>query len=150
MHELVLFGIGLVLMSVTVTMHAYGTSLWKDRILSHYSTLDGEVKRSEVYTVLLLTAVILLALHLVEVLIWAIVYQLLTPISVIGSLEQAYYFSLVTFTTLGYGDITLGPDWRILSGMEALNGVLLIGWTTAFLYAVLQRTWEFSQKGGGV
>jgi hypothetical protein len=44
----------------------------------------------------------------------------------IGTFEEALYFLIVTFTTVGYGDITLGAEeWRLLSGTEALNGVLL-------------------------
>ena len=56
--------------------------------------------------------------------------------------ETALYFSFVTFTTLGYGDITLSEGWRLLSGIEALNGLLLVGWTTALLFAIVQRGWQ--------
>ena len=67
----------------------------------------------------------------------------LGQIATFGELAtRFYYFSFVTMTTLGYGDITLNSDWRILSGLEAIDGILLIGWTTAFLFAVLQRTWN--------
>lgn len=48
----------------------------------------------------------------------------------------------VTFTTLGYGDIVLGPEWRLLSGIEAINGIVLFGWSTAFLFAIVQRSWK--------
>jgi hypothetical protein len=68
--------------------------------------------------------------------------MILLPEAVLGTFEEAIYFSFVTFTTLGYGDITLPEIWRILSGFEALNGVLLIGWSTAMLFAVVQRTWK--------
>ena len=52
------------------------------------------------------------------------------------------YMSFVTLTTLGYGDITLvAHEWRLLSGIEALNGILLVGWTTALLFLVVQRSW---------
>jgi len=55
---------------------------------------------------------------------------------------------VVTFTTLGYGDITLPEqEWRMLSGIEALNGILLVGWTTAFLFAVVQRSWSSTARG---
>ncbi len=57
----------------------------------------------------------------------------------IAGLEPAVYFSLVTFTTLGYGDITLGEDWRILSALCAANGLLLFGFSTAFLVELMRR-----------
>jgi hypothetical protein len=45
----------------------------------------------------------------------------------------------VTFTTLGYGDVTLGPDWRMLAAFEAANGLIMFGWTTALVIAYMQR-----------
>ncbi len=146
MHALVLFVIGAFLLAITVLIHAYGSSLWMNYMLATYTKGNGVVVDTKASRVLLLTAVVLLSLHLLEVFIWASAYWLLAPLSGIKTFETAFYFSLVTFTSLGYGDVTLGPQWRILSGMEALNGVLLIGWTTAFLYAVLQRIWKFSHQ----
>lgn len=55
------------------------------------------------------------------------------------NVNEAIYFSLVTFTTLGYGDITLSENWRVMSAFEATNGVLMLGWTTALIVAVGQR-----------
>ena len=77
-----------------------------------------------------------------EIVVWALAYLYLLPPNVLGTFEEATYFSFVTFTTLGYGDITLTEVWRILSGIEALNGILLIGWSTAMVFAVVQRTWK--------
>jgi hypothetical protein len=64
------------------------------------------------------------------------------PSDELATFEQAAYFSFVTFTTLGYGDITLSESWRLLSGIEALNGILLVGWTTAMIFTVVQRIWQ--------
>jgi voltage-gated potassium channel Kch len=88
------------------------------------------------------TAILLLVLHVVEIVLWAAAYLLLLPPSEVTTFEEAVYFSFVTFTTLGYGDITLSGTWRILSGIEALNGILLVGWSTALLFAVMQRIWQ--------
>lgn len=89
------------------------------------------------------TSLVLLMIHLVEVMVWALAYLFLVPDNQLDTLERAVYFSIVTFTTLGYGDITLADhQWRLLSGVEALNGVLLAGWTTAFLFVVFQRSWK--------
>ena len=91
---------------------------------------------------LLTTVVVATVLHALQVTIWAIAYIMMLPAGELQTMEEAIYFSFVTFTTLGYGDITLSEGWRILSGMEALNGILLVGWTTALLFAVVQRTWQ--------
>ena len=66
--------------------------------------------------------------------IWAAAY---VGIGAIESLEPALYFSVVAFTTLGFGDITLPLEWRLLSGLTAANGLLLFGLSTAFLVEFL-------------
>ncbi len=53
--------------------------------------------------------------------------------------QDAIYFSLVTFTTLGYGDIVLAERWRVLAAFEAANGIIMFGWTTAIIVAAVQR-----------
>ena len=59
-----------------------------------------------------------------------------------SAVGNCLYFSVVTFTTLGYGDISLSADYRLLSGIEALNGIILVGWTTAMIFSVVQRIWR--------
>lgn len=60
-------------------------------------------------------------------------------LGIFTDLERALYFSMVAFTTLGFGDITLPQDWRLLSGMIAANGLVLFGLNTAFLFEILHR-----------
>jgi len=72
----------------------------------------------------------------VEVGAWAGTYLL---IGAIQEAESAFYFSTVTFTTLGYGDIVLTGQWRILSDFEAANGIIMFGWSTAVIFAAVQR-----------
>jgi hypothetical protein len=72
-----------------------------------------------------------------ESLIWAGLYL---GVGAISDPNEAVYFSLVTFTTLGYGDVTLAEDWRVLGAFESANGVTMFSWTTALVVAVLQRT----------
>ncbi|GAL68454.1 Kef-type K+ transport systems predicted NAD-binding component [Jejuia pallidilutea] len=59
-----------------------------------------------------------------------------------SSFSEAWYFSLVTFTSLGYGDVTLTGHWRLLSGVEAINGIMLIGWSTAMMYSLIQQIYK--------
>ena len=130
------------LVAVTVAIHAFGTVFWIRYVGRHYTGTDGEIRGHKTLAALTWSAVWLLMLHLLEVVVWAVFYLLITPVEEIGTFEEAVYFSVVTFTTLGYGDITLADhQWRLLSGAEALNGVLLVGWSTALLFAVVQRCW---------
>lgn len=137
MFELIF--IGTLLVAVTVVIHALGTHHWVRFLLQRYMGADGHWRDEANLRVLIATAVALMGLHLVEVMVWALTYLWIVPPDQLGSFEQATYFSFVTFTTLGYGDVTLGPEWRLLSGIEAMDGILLVGWTTALLFAVLQR-----------
>ena len=68
--------------------------------------------------------------------VWALAYL---EIGAFATLEQAVYFSLVCFTTLGFGDLLLPQDWRILAGMTAANGLLNFGLLTALLIEALRH-----------
>ena len=54
-------------------------------------------------------------------------------------LDSAIYFSAVTYTTTGYGDLVLPEDWRMVGAVEALTGILMCGWSTAFFFTVVSR-----------
>ena len=58
----------------------------------------------------------------------------------VAGLEPALYFALVAFTTVGFGDMTLTVDWRLLSALIAANGFLLFGWSTAYMVELVRRT----------
>ena len=73
---------------------------------------------------------------LLELSLWAAFYL---AVGAMSALEPALYFSTVTFTTLGYGDIVLNESWRLLAAFEAANGTIMFGWTTALVFAVVNR-----------
>ena len=77
---------------------------------------------------------LMLVVSLLEVSVWAAMYVLLDAIE---GFERALYFSMVTFTTLGYGDIVLESRWQLLAAFEAANGIIMFGWTTAIVIAVV-------------
>jgi hypothetical protein len=76
---------------------------------------------------------------ILEVWTWAVLY---IALGAIETLENAVYFSTVTFTTLGFGDITLDENWRLLSSFEAANGLLMFGWSTALVFAAVRWVYQ--------
>ncbi len=135
--------IGLVVIGITIVIQGYGTKFWIDLLRNNYTNkpLNGFDHRT--VRLLVYSAIFLLSLNFLQAIIWGFTYYLLPGITEFETLEKAIYFSLVTFTTLGYGEITISSSSRILSGFEAMNGVLLLGWTTAMMFSVLQ----FVMKG---
>ena len=140
MLKLSLIGAGLV--AITVAIHALGTTGLVRYLVNKYFERGGAWNSWRAHYALTMTAVILIFLHALEIMVWAGAYTALLPAGELADLETAIYFSFVTFTTLGYGDITLSEGWRLLSGIQALNGILLVGWSTALMFAVVERYWR--------
>jgi len=78
-------------------------------------------------------------LHLLELSTWALFYYWK---GAIGDAQSAFYFSAVTYTTTGYGDLVLPVEWRLLGGIEALTGILMCGWSSAFFFAIVSRMYD--------
>ena len=87
-------------------------------------------------TVMISTVLVLMAAHAVEVFVWASAYLI---VGVVPGKAGSVYFEFVNYTSLVYGDILLVERWRLLGPITALNGVLLIGWSTAVIFEVLRR-----------
>jgi hypothetical protein len=85
------------------------------------------------------TASVLMAAHTIEVLVWSLTYALTSAAPDSTNLVD---FAFVNYTTLGYGDVVPLDRWRLLGPMTAMNGVLMFGWSTALIFAVLQKTVE--------
>lgn len=76
----------------------------------------------------------------VEIWLWALVYM---GVGAFPDFEHALYFSTVAFSTVGFGDIVPVVEWRMLGALEAINGFLMIGWSTAYLIAASTRIGPF-------
>ncbi len=128
--------IGCVLMIVTTFVHS-GCTLAALLALrkSHAQRWGLRSRWTRVSLVALLVLMMFLA-SLLEVAIWAATYL---AHGAIAGLEKALYFSMVTFTTLGYGEIVLGERWRLLASFEAANGIIMFGWTTALIFAFVHH-----------
>src|SRR4029453_17320303 len=75
-------------------------------------------------------------LHLIEITVWALFYVWKHAMP---ELQSALYFSAVTYTTTGYGDLVLPKEWQLVGAVEALTGILMCGWSTGFFFAVVSR-----------
>lgn len=78
----------------------------------------------------------LFVLHAVEIWLYAGFYVL---VGALQNLEPALYFSTSSYTTVGYGDVVLDQRWRLLGAIEGANGLILLGWSTAFFVAIVGR-----------
>ena len=131
--------LGLFIIGLTVVIQAQGTNYWLQKFISAQKRLTQDQLRKRTVRILIATSSFLITLHLIQASIWALLYLWLPGITEFQSFEKAIYFSLVTFTTLGYGEITIESGNRILAGFEAINGIILIGWSTAFMFFVYQE-----------
>ncbi|MFY9732994.1 MAG: ion channel [Candidatus Acidiferrales bacterium] len=77
-----------------------------------------------------------LAAHLVDIALWAALFRICGEFAGLGT---AYYHSAVNYTTLGYGDLLMTPPWRMLGPLEAADGMLMFGVSTAMIFALIQR-----------
>jgi hypothetical protein len=82
-------------------------------------------------------------LHIIEAAVWAAAYRI---IGAIADNKSAMLYSLGALTTYGHDDIHLESQWRMMGALEALNGMLLFGLTTAFLFAMIQRVWPTTRR----
>lgn len=129
--------IGALVMSATVAVHAEVLSMLSRKLpwlVNHSHRWPARV--ADTGLIVIAVHVIMFA-HTVEVILWAIALLLTGAVQ---GVEPAVYFSLVCFTTLGFGDITLPAEWRFLSAILGANGFLLFGWSTAYMVEFIRRT----------
>ena len=103
----------------------------------------GDVGKEMVKVVLLSALTVWMSLAIVlEAGLWALFYLFDPLITALPDLETAFYFSMVTFTTLGFGDVVLTGPWRMLASIQAANGVIIFGWTTALIFYFIQHIYK--------
>jgi hypothetical protein len=97
---------------------------------------NHHLARYQFFVTISSAVILVLAANTVCVWIWA---MLLFLLGIFSSLEEAVYFSISSFTTVGYGDLVVGRDWRVLSGFVSVNGLLAFGIFTAFLVEIFRE-----------
>ena len=128
--------IGGLLIVLTTFVHAGGT-LAALEVLRRPHFLRWGLRNSWTRVSLIASLVLMMFFAaLAEVGLWAVAYRL---VDAFPAFEPALYFSTVTYTTLGYGDITLDETWRLLTSFQAANGIIMFGWTTALIFTFVHR-----------
>ena len=125
--------LGSALVLGTTAAHALATVLAMLGLTHVHHVNRTHIGRSFAISFLVL---VMFLISLLDAVVWAYAY---VRVGAIPDFEAALYFSMVTFTTLGYGDLTLEPNWRLLASFEAANGIIMFGWTTALVVAYIQR-----------
>jgi|SRR5688500_15425939 len=133
-------GIAAGIVSVCLMVHMAGILLMAEWLLRRREDLERTASRKQ--TVLLLVTLFcgILILHLIQTTLWAVFYY---AQNLFNDFETALYFSMVSFTTIGYGDVLLPQRWRLLGVIEGFSGVLLCGVSTAFIFAVTNAMFQF-------
>lgn len=135
-----LLGAGLILTTVLI-----GAGVWltlETLFVRLHGWLLRPPHRIKLFTALIVALIGTLMMISVSVWIWAIAFRVL---GIFDTMEAALYFSMVSFTTLGFGDILLPIEWRLLGGMTAANGFLSFGLVTALLVETM-RNIRLSQR----
>jgi len=135
--------VGIFIIVINVVFQAYGNVVWLKQIMPSFKNgMFLNTSKTALY-LLMFSFLFFTLLHALQTLLWASMYMTITETSqLFSSFSEAWYFSLVTFTSLGYGDVTLTGHWRLLSGVEAINGIMLIGWSTAMMYSLIQQIYK--------
>ena len=122
------------LVAITVTIHAAGLGM----VLTHVSRFKIRLERRfwPITWLLIRVAWLLIVIHLFEIAVWGLFFwwQNCLP-----DASSSFYFSGVTYITVGYGDLILPKEWRLFGPLEGLTGILMCGLSTAFFVGVMGR-----------
>lgn len=136
--------LGFALMAVAVAIHLLGglAAILHLRRRMAARAVDSTLRALRVLVDLF---AVLLLLHLMQVSLWALLYWW----RIGWDFNTALYFSTVTYATIGYGDVVPPAEWRLVAVMEGLTGVLMLGWSSALVFAVVMRLMAPTTRAGG-
>jgi hypothetical protein len=125
------------LIALTVVIHVFCLGLIGERVINALTApLNRRSFMPRFVMVMGATSMLVAVLHGVEGSIWAAAYRFLDALP---DEKSAILYSLSAMTSYGHANLFLKPDWQLMGALEALNGMLLFGLTTAFLFAMIQR-----------
>lgn len=135
---------GVPLIALNVVIHVFCLAMFTARVERLLGRYTEHRHFALTFALVMGVAVILVTgLHILEASIWAAAYRI---IGALADNRSAMLYSLGALTTYGHADIHLEAKWQMMGALEALNGMLLFGLTTAFLFAMIQRVWPAGNR----
>jgi len=131
--------IAVVIVSVSLVIHMAGILLMAKWLLHRRDELEQSLNRRRFVVLMITLFAAILLLHVIQTSLWAMFYY---TQELFSDFETSLYFSMVSFTTIGYGDVLLPRNWRLLGVIEGFSGVLLCGVSTAFIFAVVNAIFQ--------
>jgi hypothetical protein len=122
------------LVATTVMIHAAGLGMVLSHVMS--STPRSDTRFWAITWLLIRVAWLLILFHLLEIAVWALFFWWH---KCLPDAESSFYFSGVTYGTIGYGDLVLPKEWRLFGPLEGLTGILMCGLSTAFFFVIVNR-----------
>lgn len=134
--------IGAFIVALTVVIHAVALDRLMELLESIGPATYKKYKKHWKVLLLIITVLGVFMAHIVQIWLWAFFYL---GTEALPDLEAALYFSASSFTTVGFGDLVLDKQWRLMSAFEAANGFILFGWSTAFIFEVMSKLYKGDQ-----
>jgi hypothetical protein len=133
------------LIVVNVVIHVIGLGLINESVVRVLSGARERGRSMPTFALVMgVAALLATALHGIEAAAWATVYLLL---GALPNTKSAMLYSLSAMTSYGHANLFLEDQWQLMGALEALNGMLLFGLTTAFLFAMIQKVWPLGSGG---
>jgi voltage-gated potassium channel Kch len=129
-----------VIVAVCLIIHVAGILLMAEWLFSQRDNLERTASTRQFALLIVALFAGIMCLHIIQTSLWAVFYYFQDLFS---DFETSLYFSMVSFTTLGYGDVLLPRRWRLLGVIEGFSGVLLCGVSTAFIFAAVNAMFQF-------
>ena len=128
------------ILAICLVIHITGMVVLGDQLVRRRQLIARRESNWHTAWLLMVIFAILILLHISESFIWAAFY---VWYDLFQDHETALYFSLASYSTIGYGDVLLPHDWRLLGTIEGVSGVLLCGLSSAFLFTILNALFRF-------
>lgn len=135
--------IAFAIVAICVVIHTLGMLTFARWMLKRRALIYGKPRLMKSALLLITVFAVVIFLHLTEAALWAGFYW---SQSLFENFETSFYFSLTSYTTIGFGDVILPTRWRLLGAVEGISGVLLCGVSTAFIFATVSVLFRASME----